>query len=230
MASIDAYRVLCERIEEILGTKNFKISANILNHDNAIQYDFFINQNGNPTVATQLTCYYDEKGEVLEGATRSSYSRIKTLKVFNISSLFTSHEYKGQKLASLLLIYGICYMKCIHSNTNYATLDDDSDNSSKIKKNIYNNLGFVYRHLQSLKSSNELKMTGPEKQLLLGTDFIRRANHILSDILSKGGKYTVKELKNIAIKNKIKITKKIDQKTVSLNKNDLIKKLKNIIT
>ena len=39
-------------------------------------------------------------------------------------------------------------------------------------------------------------------------------------------KYTLKELKDIAVSNKIKITKKIDNKTLYLNKADLIKKLK----
>ena len=46
---------------------------------------------------------------------------------------------------------------------------------------------------------------------------------------STGGsaaKYTLKELKDIAVSNKIKITKKIDNKTLYLNKADLIKKLK----
>ena len=39
-------------------------------------------------------------------------------------------------------------------------------------------------------------------------------------------KYTLKELKDIAVSNKIKITKKIDNKTLYLNKADLIKKHK----
>jgi hypothetical protein len=38
--------------------------------------------------------------------------------------------------------------------------------------------------------------------------------------------YFSKELKDIAVSNKIKITKKIDNKTLYLNKADLIKKLK----
>ena len=43
---------------------------------------------------------------------------------------------------------------------------------------------------------------------------------------AKVAKYTLKELKDIAVSNKIKITKKIDNKTLYLNKADLIKKLK----
>ena len=43
---------------------------------------------------------------------------------------------------------------------------------------------------------------------------------------ARAAKYTLKELKDIAVSNKIKITKKIDNKTLYLNKADLIKKLK----
>lgn len=48
---------------------------------------------------------------------------------------------------------------------------------------------------------------------------------------SSGGKkavvkYTVKELQAIAIENKIKITKKVEGKTVRLNKQEMIAKLK----
>ena len=166
-------------------------------------------------------------------------------------------------------------------NTEYVILDDDSDNSSKIKNNIYNKLGFYFKDFQSLKEEicpndnpedepTEIVMTGPEKQLKLGVNFITRAKNILDNILKrekekntlrvssrgtgvlntrcthfkqnrskissqsakmpvkKGGKqkYTIKELKDIAIKNKIKITKKLNEKKVPLNKKDLIKKLK----
>jgi hypothetical protein len=45
-------------------------------------------------------------------------------------------------------------------------------------------------------------------------------------ICDRAAKYTLKELKDIAVSNKIKITKKIDNKTLYLNKADLIKKLK----
>jgi len=68
--------------------------------------------------------------------------------------------------------------------------------------------------IQSLALHNLLIIPGPEKQILLNKEFIRRANDILSKIenhtvmSSRGGGYTVKELKDIAIRNKIKITKK----------------------
>ena len=57
------------------------------------------------------------------------------------------------------------------------------------------------------------------------------AGFILINKLSSGGKkvvvkYTVKQLQAIASKNNIKITKKVDGKTVRLNKQGLIAKLK----
>lgn len=54
---------------------------------------------------------------------------------------------------------------------------------------------------------------------------------ILGGDITSGGKkavvkYTVKELQAIAIENKIKITKKVEGKTVRLNKQGMIAKLK----
>jgi hypothetical protein len=225
MANIDDYSSLCRKVDEIIKKKNLSIRVDILNHESSIiQYDFIINENS--IVVTKLTCFYSE-GQVLKGVTRNSYDNLQTQNVFNITWLFTSEEYKGQKLALLMLIYSICYLKHIHLNTNYVTLDDDSDNSCKIKNNLYNKIGFVYRDFQSLASYNTLKMSGPEKQILLNREFIQRANDILSKVMRRGGgEYILKELKNIAIINNIKITKKMNEKIVHLNKTDLIKKLK----
>jgi hypothetical protein len=231
MANIHDYSSLYRKVDEIIKKKNLSIRVDTLNHESSIiQYDFII-INENSIVVTKLTSFYSE-GQVLKGVTRKSYDNLQTQNVFNITWLFTSEEYKGQKLALLMLIYSICYLKHIHLNTIYVTLDDDSDNSCKIKNNLYNKIGFVYRDFQALASYNTLSMSGPEKQILLDIDFIRRANDILSKVNNPiimrrgGGEYTLKKLKNIAIRNKIKITKKIDEKALPLNKTDLIKKLK----
>jgi hypothetical protein len=62
-------------------------------------------------------------------------------------------------------------------------------------------------------------------------NYTNNTNNTNSRFIPYGGsgsaaKYTLKELKDIAVSNKIKITKKIDNKTLYLNKADLIKKLK----
>jgi hypothetical protein len=220
MTNVDDYTKLCEKIDEIIRRKNLRIRVDTLNHElSIVQYDFVI-INENSIVATKLTSFYSEE-QVLKGVTRNSYNNFQTQNVFNITWLFTSQEYQKQKLALLILIYSICYLKHLHLNTKYVILDDDSDNNYKIKNNLYNKIGFVYRDIQSLASHNLLIMSGPEKQLLLNKGFIRRANDILSKIenftvmRSSGGKYIVRKIKN-----------KMDEKTVSQNKNDLFKKLK----
>jgi len=238
MVDVSDYENLCTRVNTIITRRNLKIRVDTLTLTHEIpkkQYNFIIYDDNSEIV--QLTSYYSD-GQVLQGTTRGSYENLQTKYVFNITWLITLPEYQGQKLALLILIYSICYLKTKHVNIIYVTLDDDSDNNFQIKKNIYNKIGFVYRDHLSLTSKNTLKIYGPEKQLLLDENFKRRANNLLSEIESlpvesllvmRGGKYTVKELKYIAIINNIKITKKLDKKTVSLNKNDLIKKLKNII-
>lgn len=231
MAEVADYENLCTRVNTIITRRNLKIRVVTLNHESSIeQYDFIIYDANSEIV--KLTIFYSD-GQVLQGRTRRYYDDLHTQSVFNITWLITLPKYQGQKLALLILIYSICYLKTRHVNTKYVTLDDDSDNNFQIKKNIYNKIGFVYRDHLSLTSKNTLKIYGPEKQLSLDENFKERANKLLSEIESHtvmhGGKYTVKELKYIAIINNIKITKKLDKKTVSLNKNDLIKKLKNII-
>lgn len=231
MAEVVDYKNLCTRVNTIITRRNLKIRVDTLNHESSIeQYDFIIYDANSEIV--KLTSFYSD-GQVLQGRTRRNYDDLQTQYVFNITWLITLPKYQGQKLALLILIYSICYLKTKHVNTKYVTLDDDSDNNFQIKKNIYNKIGFVNRDHVSLISKNTLKIYGPEKQLSLDENFKARANNLLLEIESHpvmhGGKYTVKELKYIAIINNIKITKKLDKKTVSLNKNDLIKKLKNII-
>jgi len=232
MVDVSDYENLCTRVNTIITRRNLKIRVDTLTLEIPTkQYNFIIYDDDNSEIV-KLTSFYSD-GQVLQGTTRGSYENLQTQYVFNITWLITLPEYQGQKFALLILIYSICYLKTKHVNIKYVTLDDDSDNNFQIKKNIYNKIGFVYRDHLSLTSKNTLKIYGPEKQLSLDENFKARANNLLSEIESlpvmRGGKYTVKELKYIAIINNIKITKKLDKKTVSLNKNDLIKKLKNII-
>jgi hypothetical protein len=94
----------------------------------------------------------------------------------------TSINHRGKSLALLLISYAICYLKQIHSNTRYVSLDDCSDNSHKIEKNLYHKLGFVSRDLTALSmyDSTELKLCGPEKQLLINKGFLQKARDVNS--------------------------------------------------
>jgi hypothetical protein len=278
-----AYALLLKKAYSIIKKKGFniKVTEDIYlgsqEDQQVVKYDFKILDGD--TIVTALTCYYSE-GQVIKGVTRNAYENQEDERVFNITWVVTYKKYEGQGLGLLIIIYSICHLKNIYINTEYVILDDDSDNSSKIKNNMYNKLEFYFKGFQSLKEEigpndnpedepTEIVMTGPEKQLKLGVNFITRAKNILDNILKrekekntlrvssrtrvlttrykpyspyvsnkssqsakmpvkKGGKqkYTIKELKDIAIKNKIKITKKLNEKKVPLNKKDLIKKLK----
>jgi len=156
-----------------------------------VKYDFKI-LDGDEIVSA-LTCYYSE-GQVIKGVTRNAYVNLEDEWVFNITWVITYKKYEGQGLALLIIIYSICYLKNIYKNTEYVILDDDSDNSSKIKNNIYNKLEFYFKGFQSLieelgqddnpaDEPTEISMTGPEKQLKLGVNFITRAKNILNNIL-----------------------------------------------
>jgi hypothetical protein len=94
----------------------------------------------------------------------------------------TSINHRGKSLALLLISYAICYLKQIHSNTRYVLLDDCSDNSHKIEKNLYHKLGFVPRDHTALSmyDSTELKLCGPEKQLLIDKGFLQKARDVNS--------------------------------------------------
>jgi hypothetical protein len=104
--------------------------------------------------------------------------------VFHITWVSTGDNYRGQGLALLILIYGICFLKEKFPHINYVTLDDDSQNNTSVKGNIYTRLGLDYIGLIELNilQQGELKISGPEKQLLLDNAFINRANSLLNNI------------------------------------------------
>lgn len=68
-----------------------------------------------------------------------------------------------------------------------------------------------------------------EKEIEESREKIRNIEEAKAAATATGGykkKYTVKELKSIASRNNIKTTKKLDGKTVNLNKKGLMAKLK----
>lgn len=183
--NIIEYTKLCERINNIITYKNLTLNTEIKTHpDSVTQFNFSFNSREG-IVASQLVCYHTD-GQILSGSSRNSYNNLVSTFVFNISWLHTHQSYLGQKLASLILIYGLCYLKKTYKTTKYAILDDDSDNNKSLDKNIYNKLGFTYRGFQSLESDKEIIMTGPEKQLNFDDNFLRNANNILNNL--HGGK------------------------------------------
>ena len=96
--------------------------------------------------------------------------------VFYITWVSTVVKYRGQKLALLLLIYSICYLKTEpkFSNIDYVKLDDTSDRSNILLPNMFNLLGFEFQEDTEISVNNTIISSGPEKQLLLDDEFINR--------------------------------------------------------
>jgi hypothetical protein len=131
----------------------------------------------------------------------------------------TNPKYRGQNLSSLIIIYGICNLKQKFPEINYVTLDDDSDRSSYIEKNLYTSLGFTFRDTieMDMERPKRLKMSGPEKQLLLDDNFIEKAKNIIAQTKNKigisGGKRKTRKRKRKTRKSKSRKTKRNKSKS-----------------
>lgn len=88
--------------------------------------------------------------------------------------------------AIALIAYGICKVKSAEKDIRYARLDDSSDKSGVAgKKNIYDSFGAEFIRHQKLSMDGPkhgVELTEPEKQILLGPDFIVRANKLLAKV------------------------------------------------
>ena len=164
------YQSLLDRIQTIVTSMGYHIGMTLT----GATYVFTIYDNETRACYIQIG---QSTGTIVIGKTRTK-KEIEDHDTIDIAWLSTEPAYKGQGLALLLLIYSICYLKQQLPDINYVTLDDDSDRNDVIDKNIYDTLGFVFRddiHID-ISSTKKLGLSGPEKQLLLDGEFIRRAN------------------------------------------------------
>jgi ribosomal protein S18 acetylase RimI-like enzyme len=164
------YQSLLDRIQTIVTSMGYHIEMTLT----GATYVFTIYDNETRACYIQIG---QSTGTIVIGKTRTK-KEIEDHDTIDIAWLSTEPAYKGQGLALLLLIYSICYLKQQLPDIDYVTLDDDSDRSDKIEKNIYDSLGFAFRdNVQiDVSSTKKLNLSGPEKQLLLDGEFIRRAN------------------------------------------------------
>ena len=142
-------------------------------------------------------------GTIIHGITRASYKNpLEDVPLFHINWMSTDPKYTGQNLASLIIIYGICNLKQKFPEINYVTLDDDSARSSYIEKNVYTSLGFTFRDTieMDIERPKRLKMSGPEKQLLLDDNFIEKAKNKIG--IAGGKRKTRKSRKSKSRKSK----------------------------
>jgi hypothetical protein len=83
-------------------------------------------------------------------------------------------ESNQKGLGSLMLAYGVLKMKKKHPHVHYSVLDDDSDQSLHITKNIYSKFGYSPTEAVTRVENNKVELKGPEKQVLM-TEFIENA-------------------------------------------------------
>jgi hypothetical protein len=106
-------------------------------------------------------------------------SQTKTVRAIYVLWL-TSHQ-KG--LGSKMLAYGVLMMKSKEPKIKYSVLDDVSNQSTSITKNIYSRFGYSPVEAVKKPAENEdpniVEIQGPEKQVLL-TDFVKHVEEMFS--------------------------------------------------
>lgn len=109
--------------------------------------------------------------------------------LFIILSVSTDNDHRGKYLALLLLIYAISDLKTqpTYYEIQHALLDDCSDSSTILDKNIYHCLGFfpigeISLQCHNTCSEDRLKLSGPEKQANL-ENFEQRASDAIIKIV-----------------------------------------------
>ena len=126
----------------------------------------------------QIQLSIDDEATVADYSTNNHWftpSDTKTERAICVK--WISSNEKG--LGSLMLAYGVLKMKQKHSKIKYSVLDDDSDQSTHITKNIYSRFGYspTEHVVRTSPDANTVRLKGPEKQVLL-TDFVKNVNKI----------------------------------------------------
>lgn len=199
---MDKYQDLCTRVENIITNKGYRLQTE---QDDNGTYIFNIYDNEIQISNLQIS---NSTGTIIQGITRESNKNQLEVPLFHINWVSTNPKYTGKNLASLIIIYGICNLKQKFPEINYVTLDDDSARSPYIEKNVYTSLGFTFRDTieMDMERPKRLKMSGPEKQLLLDDNFIENAKNKIG---IAGGKRKTRKRKTRKRKTrKLKRTKR----------------------
>lgn len=213
---------LCYAISDTIFFKmNFKLTLRIIDNNHL----FFIKDLSNQNIcSTNISLSEHSFPITVVGHLRE----LNDEPAFYVVALDTDENYRGRGYASLLLIFGLSYLKIVYPEYKFSLLDDDTDKSSQIEGDIYTNLGYQIRADENIKlshiKSNKLESGntkqegfGPERILYLGTvgginhlaDFIRRGNRALrkKSFLS-GGNLTKKKYKKNRKSKKLKKNRK----------------------
>ena len=204
----EEYKALLVRVQRINEAKGYRLEMN--NDDETYVFSIYDGE--------IIVCYIQigkSTGTIVIGKTRRKRS-LEDQNIFPISWISTEDAYQRQGLALLLLIYSISYLKYEFPYIGYVTLDDDSNNSNIIGKNIYGSLGFDFRDdvQMDILRPKRIKLSGPEKQLLLDNNFIShnfisRAINVLNEKFPGiGGKLKIKKSKKTRKTKQLKQSKK----------------------
>lgn len=170
MASLDPFSILMDTAGKLIIDKGFELD----NIKTGEVISLIIKKDG-----VEVGCIDVAMSvvSVVVNPTRSKKEEeLNTIRVLNIN---IDKSYRGNSLATLLLIYGICYLKVNDlegREATYVTLDDDSDMANELN-NVYAHLGFSFKGTIVINDKKQvvdsstglLGSTGNEKQVYIET-------------------------------------------------------------
>ncbi len=145
---MDAMDIIDERIDE-------------LEYDNGINQ--FILTRNNKMIGQVQTVITEFEIITKRYYTRSTRKQEK--KVISITSITIDDAYQNKGLGIKLLLHCLKTLMRRYPEIQYSVLDDCSNNSNKIKRNIYHKLGYYFTDHTSLQNKDTIHSLGPEKQL-----------------------------------------------------------------
>ena len=205
--------LLKEQIDHIMEELNFTItSEQVVVKDRSKHpdwYKFEMKYNPNPNkkkfnLIAALSISVNTDVQLIDCETQNEKTKVPY--TFHIHEVNTEEPYRGKGYATLLLIYGMSYVKTKWPSIEIFTLDDETSRNNNTQDNIYNKLGFDILDMESKDNCrlDTTKPTGIKKILDLNSqktpiDFwvnsicLPRINEIqekakLPVIASKGGK------------------------------------------
>jgi hypothetical protein len=195
----EEYKTLMSRVKTIL-EQNFYIinEAFIKEHDyyQRPTYTFNLTYNNTPVVISTVII------SIMKDMTHKQSTLTRTSKPtwsnnFHIEEVKTAEPYRRKGLATVLMIYGMCFVKTQYPDISFFTLYDCSGQKTDMTRNIYTILGFEFQSLISIDASDSSKITFicPEKpfelkQLALDDKlkeklFISRASEQITKFIEK---------------------------------------------
>ncbi len=126
------------------------------------------------------------------------YSHLSNYTSMTVKNIDVIPEYQGQRIASVLMGYALS--TALAENCDIIFLDDDSENSTHVTKNLYAKFGFKFVDEPSEKEINEKgeevysQLSGPEKYLLVENK--QQIDAILKQNLERTAGKRIRKTKN----------------------------------